>query len=269
VVFTERGAGFAGLRPRSSIRVEPYNRRARTGPCAARRAWIFRSTLNFFSKDETMKRALILALALAGVLPGVTTAAHAQDAQRGSRKVAMCEGCHQIVGYQTDFPQVYKVPKIAGQDAKYIASALKAYRAGDRKQMQMRGIATSLSDEDIEDIAAYYSKLGHADGPVPAALEHPMPDELRAKAATCVACHGANFSTPTDGTIPRLAGQYGDYLYFALRAYATEGNAHYGRNNALMSPMAKMLTDGEAREFTAYLARLPGELRTVQDPRFK
>jgi cytochrome c553 len=216
-----------------------------------------------------MNRALILALALAGVLSGVTSTAHAQDAKRGSKKVAMCEGCHQIIGYQTDFPQVYKVPMIAGQDAKYIASALTAYRAGDRKQMQMRGVATSLSDEDIQDIAAYYSQLGHAPGPVPKTLETPVPAPLQAKVATCVACHGANFSTPTDGTIPRLAGQYADYLYFALRAYATEGNPHYGRSNAMMNPMAKMLSDAEAHEFTKYLASLPGELRTVQDPRFK
>jgi len=216
-----------------------------------------------------MKRALILALALAGVLPGVTNAAHAQDAQRGSGKVAMCEGCHQIPGYQTGFPKTYKVPMIAGQDAKYIAAALKAYRAGDRKQTQMRGIASSLTDQDIDDIAAHYATLGKPEGPVPKALEKPMPAALQAKVATCVACHGANFSTPTDGTIPRLAGQYGDYLYFALRAYATEGNEHFGRSNALMAPMAKMLTDDEAHEFTAYLASLPGELRLVQDPRFK
>ena len=69
-----------------------------------------------------MKRYLTLLLALAGVLPTV----HAQDAQRGATKVQMCIGCHGIVGYQADFPQVYKVPKIAGQDAKYIASALTA-----------------------------------------------------------------------------------------------------------------------------------------------
>jgi len=216
-----------------------------------------------------MKRALILSLALAGVLTGVTHTAHAQDAQRGSGKVAMCEGCHQILGYQTGFPKAYRVPLIAGQDAKYIAAAHKAYRAGDRKQTQMRAIAGSLTDEDIDEVAAHYSTLGKPEGPVPKALEKPLPADLQAKVATCVACHGANFSTPTDGTIPRLAGQYGDYLYFALRAYATEGNEHFGRNNALMAPMAKMLTDSEAHEFTAYLASLPGELRFVQDPRFK
>lgn len=69
---------------------------------------------------------------------------------------AMCIGCHGIPGYKTAYPAVYHVPKIGGQNAAYIANALKAYRAGERSHPSMRGIAASLSDEDIEDLAAYY-----------------------------------------------------------------------------------------------------------------
>ena len=216
-----------------------------------------------------MTRPLILALALAGVLSGVTNAAHAQDAQRGSRKVAMCEGCHQIIGYQTDFPQVYKVPMIAGQDPKYLVSALKAYRAGDRKQAQMRSIAGSLTDEDIEDVAAYYAQLGKPDETVPAALATPVPDKLRTALATCVSCHGVNFSTPTDGTIPRLAGQYADYLEVALKSYKVEGNPHFGRANPVMGAMAKPLKDDTIAQIADYLAALPGDVRTVPQAKFK
>jgi cytochrome c553 len=217
------------------------------------------------NKDETMTRTLTLLLALAGVF----STAHAQDAQRGSTKVQMCIGCHGIVGYQADFPQVYKVPKIAGQDAKYLVSALTAYRSGDRKFPTMRSVAAALSDQDIADIAAYYTQLGKADGPVPAALEKPVPDKIRASVATCVACHGANFSTPTDGTIPRLAGQYADYLQVALKSYQVEGNPHYGRANAVMGAMAKPLKDDTIDEIASYLASLPGDLRTVPQARFK
>jgi len=71
-------------------------------------------------------------------------------------KVSMCIGCHGIPGYKTAYPVVYHVPKIGGQSSVYIANALKAYRAGDRWHPSMRGIAASLSDQDIEDIAAYY-----------------------------------------------------------------------------------------------------------------
>ena len=214
-----------------------------------------------------MTRTLTLLLALAGVF----STAHAQngDAQRGSTKVQMCIGCHGIVGYQGDFPQVYHVPRIAGQDAKYITSALTAYRAGDRKHPTMRSIASSLTDQDIADIAAYYSKLGQPDGPVPAALESPVPDKLRTSLATCVACHGVNFSTPTDGTIPRLAGQYPDYLAIALKSYKVDGNPHYGRANAVMGAMAKPLKDETISEIADYLGSLPGELRTVPQPKFK
>lgn len=217
------------------------------------------------NKDETMTRTLTLLLALAGIF----STAQAQDAQRGSTKVQMCIGCHGIVGYQADFPTVYKVPKIAGQDAKYIAAALTAYRAGDRKFPTMRSVATALSDQDIADIAAYYAQLGKPDGKVPAALETPVPDKIRTAVTTCVSCHGVNFSTPTDGTIPRLAGQYPDYLQNALKSYKVEGNPHYGRANAVMGAMAKPLKDDTIAEIADYLASLPGDLRTVPQAKFK
>ena len=218
------------------------------------------------NKDETMTRTLTLLLALAGVF----STAHAQDVQRGSTKVQMCIGCHGIVGYQGDFPQVYKVPKIAGQDARYIASALTAYRAGDRKHPTMHSVASSLSDQDIADVAAYYAQLGKPDAPVPDALAKPIPENLRTAMATCVSCHGVNFSKPTDpSTIPRLAGQYADYLQVALRSYKIEGNPHYGRSNAVMGAMAKPLKDETIAEIADYLGSLPGELRTVPQPKFK
>src|SRR4051812_19615876 len=74
-------------------------------------------------------------------------------------RVAMYMGCHSIKGYQASFPEVHKVPMIAGQSAKYLAAALTAYRSGDRKHPTMRAIAGSLTDQDINDVAEYYSKL--------------------------------------------------------------------------------------------------------------
>src|SRR5260363_270811 len=72
-------------------------------------------------------------------------------------KVAMCIGCHGIEGYRAAFPGVYRVPMIGGQNAKYIEIALHDYKKGNRKYATMRAIATSLSDQDIADIAAYYA----------------------------------------------------------------------------------------------------------------
>ena len=80
------------------------------------------------------------------------------NAKSAENKVAMCIGCHAIPGYKAVFPEVYQVPMIGGQSAAYIESALKAYRKGERKHPSMRGIAGSLSDQDIADLAAYYSQ---------------------------------------------------------------------------------------------------------------
>ncbi len=74
----------------------------------------------------------------------------------------MCIGCHSIPGYQSSFPQVYRVPKIGGQTPQYIEAALKAYRAGSRNHPSMTGIAKGLSDQDISALAAYYSARGNA-----------------------------------------------------------------------------------------------------------
>ena len=72
------------------------------------------------------------------------------------QKIAMCIGCHGIPGYKTAFPDVYHVPKIAGQQPAYIISALKAYKTGERSHPSMRGISASLNDQDMADLAAYY-----------------------------------------------------------------------------------------------------------------
>ena len=70
-----------------------------------------------------------------------------------------CIGCHSIPGYKASFPTVYSVPMIAGQSEKFIANALIAYRKGDRNHPTMKGIAGSLTDQDIADLAAYFSNL--------------------------------------------------------------------------------------------------------------
>jgi cytochrome c553 len=69
---------------------------------------------------------------------------------------AMCIGCHGIPGYKTAFPDVYHVPKIAGQQPGYIVAALKAYKSGERSHPSMRGIAASLSEEDMKKLAEFY-----------------------------------------------------------------------------------------------------------------
>jgi cytochrome c553 len=104
-----------------------------------------------------MKKLFAL-LAIAGIAQAATAAEVVGDAKAAENKVAMCIGCHAIPGYKATFPEVFEVPMLGGQSAKYIESALKAYRAGERKNPSMRGIAGSLTDQDIADLAAYYSQ---------------------------------------------------------------------------------------------------------------
>jgi cytochrome c553 len=80
------------------------------------------------------------------------------DAKAGAAHIQRCQGCHGIAGLRTAYPEVYKVPKIAGQHSTYFVSALKAYKSGDRKHAGMRAIAVSLSDKDMLDLAAYYAE---------------------------------------------------------------------------------------------------------------
>ena len=111
---------------------------------------------------DTMTRFTLLvafaATALAPVWATAQTPAPAGDPVRGAQKVQMCQGCHGILGWRTAYPEVYRVPKIGGQHTAYIMAALKEYRSGQRSHPSMDAIAASLTDQDIADVAAYYSQ---------------------------------------------------------------------------------------------------------------
>jgi len=72
-------------------------------------------------------------------------------------KIAQCQGCHGIEGWKTAYPEVYHVPKLGGQNAAYIVSALKEYKLGDRQFGTMQAMAADLTDDDIKQIADYFA----------------------------------------------------------------------------------------------------------------
>lgn len=194
------------------------------------------------------------------------------DAKAGETKNAMCIGCHGIKGYQASFPEVYRVPMISGQSGKYIVSALNAYKKGERKHPSMRAIAQSLSDQDMADLAAYYSANGLVAGTeLPAEPAKKPSPEVQAllNKANCASCHGANFSKPIDPSYPKLAGQHADYLFVALKAYKVDNNPKVGRGNAIMAGMAKQYTNAELKQLANYLSSVEGELKTVPQSRFR
>src|SRR5580765_7553361 len=183
---------------------------------------------------KNIARSMLTLAALLGAL-GLSLNAAAQEAKAGEKKAAMCIGCHGIPDYKASFPEVYRVPMIAGQNAKYIVASLEQYKKGVRKHPTMRAIAQSLSAQDMADLAAFYATEGKVE-PVPAALADAVPANVAALLAkgNCASCHGANFSAPIDPSYPKLAGQHGDYLYAALREYQTDKNPQVGRDNAIM-----------------------------------
>ncbi|MCZ8252486.1 MAG: c-type cytochrome [Hylemonella sp.] len=217
-----------------------------------------------------------LSLTLSSLLVASATvfSAHAQelkgDAKAGEAKVAMCIGCHGIPGYQASFPEVYRVPMISGQNAKFIASALTAYQKGERKHPSMRAIAESLSEQDIADISAFYE--GHGKTAATAVKAAPAPSakvaELLNKGG-CIACHGDNFNKPVDPSYPKVGGQPADYLFVALKSYKVEGQANWGRANGIMGGIAKQFSNAELKELAGYISSLPPELKTVPQRKFR
>ena len=103
---------------------------------------------------KRMGLTLGMVAALVFAAPAMAVEGNANNAKG---KISMCVGCHGIPGYKASFPSVYRVPMIAGQNGKYIESALLSYKKGDRKHPTMRSVAETLTDQDIADLAAYYS----------------------------------------------------------------------------------------------------------------
>jgi cytochrome c553 len=215
---------------------------------------------------------IVRTLVAAATLSAAALTAHAQgvtgDIQAGQKKAEMCIGCHGIPGYQNSFPEIHKVPMISGQTAQYIVASLAAYKKGDRKHPSMRGIAGSLSEQDMADLGAFYAS--HADKTA-AATPRTASTAVAAliEKGACVACHGANFSSPIDPSYPKLGGQHADYLFVALKAYTVEGNNVVGRSNGIMAGIAKQYSTAEMREIAKYLASLEGEMKILPQSRFR
>lgn len=217
----------------------------------------------------------LIALAAAGVAsvtlaqaPAVPAPA-AGGAKTIEAKVAMCIGCHAIPGYQSSFPEVHRVPMIAGQNAKYIVAALNAYKTGERKHPTMRGIGEGLSEQDMAEIGAYYEKQGKpAVAEKPSREPSPQVAALLNKAA-CASCHGANLSKPVDPSYPKIAGQHPDYLFVALKAYKNEANNVVGRTNGVMGGISKQFTNAELKALAQYIGSLQGEMQVQPQSRFR
>ena len=166
---------------------------------------------------------------------------------------------------------MHRVPKISGQNAKYIVASLVAYQKGDRKHPTMRGIAVSLSEQDMADLGAFYEQHGKSSVVAVSQAAQQPPADVKAllEKGACASCHGADFAKPVDASYPKLAGQHADYLYVALKSYKVQGNPNVGRNNAIMSAQVQQFKPAELKAMATYLGSLPGDLKVVPQSRFR
>lgn len=212
---------------------------------------------------------------LAGLLTALMTAQplFAQGVQgkagEGEKKAYQCIGCHGLEGYHASFPEVYRVPKIAGQSAKYLVAALVAYQKGERKHPSMRGIVSNMTEQDMADVSAFYEEAGARSKRSSESRSVGAEVEKLLEKGGCKGCHGADMNKPIDPAYPKLAGQYSDYLFVALKSYKVEPNMVSGRSNAIMGGIAKQFSNSELKAISNYLASMPGDVAVLQQNKFR
>jgi cytochrome c553 len=174
------------------------------------------------------------------------------NAERGKAISYTCLGCHGVPNYKNAYPN-YSVPKLSGQHPEYIVIALQAYRSGERAHATMHSQAVSLSDQDMADIAAFFSSEPLKSGGRP---EGRLPQV----AQTCVACHGPD-GVGIMPQYPNLSGQHADYLSRALTDYQKGA-----RKNPIMAGFAGPLKPQEIEALAEYYASQKPALATIDQP---
>jgi cytochrome c553 len=161
------------------------------------------------------------------------------DRAAGQTAAAACSGCHGEDGNSAN-PDT---PSLAGQDAQYLANAIKSYKDGARDHAMMRATVVSLSNADIDNLSAFYS----SQEPKARAVRKPL--TAAAWAQRCDRCHGVDGNS-IDLRFPALAGQREDYLAKALRKYQSGA-----RTSPMMHAMSDVLRETEISNIAAYYAR--------------
>ncbi len=143
----------------ASIIVQSYGFVGREGLRAGLYLLLKRANMKLRINFKRTISALAVSAFCGIATPALAADAPVGDAKAAVDKISMCIGCHGIKGYKASFPEVYHVPMIAGQNAEYIVAALKEYANGGRTFPTMEAIARTLSEQDMADLAAYYSSL--------------------------------------------------------------------------------------------------------------
>jgi cytochrome c553 len=202
----------------------------------------------------------VLALFVATVSAFGARITWAQDgsAEAGQTKAAVCAACHGADGNSTANPEW---PSLAGQHPVYLERQLQAYKDAQRPDPGMQGFAQSLSEQDMLDIAAYFSAQTMAvKGADPALVDRGqriyrggIPER---GVAACIACHGPSGSGNPLAGYPRLSHQHAPYLSATLRAYRSGDRRSDTALNQVMRNVAELLLDDEIDALASYMQGL-------------
>lgn len=210
-----------------------------------------------FRKSSTF--ASVFAVLVLGLGFNVTSAL-AGDIEKGEKLSQTCLGCHGAPGLRNPGP-VYAIPMVGGQHAEYIVASLQAYKDKQRNHKTMQAQASNLSDQDMQDIAAFFAAMEGNSRPSNTDAASAARGEQ--KSAVCASCHGKT-GDGDNKAYPKLAGQYESYLAQALKDYRSGD-----RNNAIMAGFAANLSIEDIRDLAAWFAKQEGGLVAPESTIFK
>jgi cytochrome c553 len=188
------------------------------------------------------------------------------DAAAGKLKTASCAGCHGQDGNSA----IASFPKLAGLGEKYLTAQLRHIKAGERVIVEMTGILDYMSDQDLQDMAAYYNskkmQISGAQEITLIGMNDPQKvlelgenlyraGNLKTGVAACVACHSPSGKGNGPAGYPALGGQYAEYTEKQLLAYRS-GERNSGANAKIMQGVAKALSDKEIKALANYISGL-------------
>jgi cytochrome c553 len=203
-----------------------------------------------------MKNWIALTLGSLMIFTSFGTSQAAGDAAAGKEKSASCAACHGADGNSVN-PEW---PKLAGQHAGYLVKQLAYFKDGERVNETMKGMASNLTEQDQEDLAAYFSsqkvKIGAAD---PSLVDFGKKIYRSGNAssgvAPCMGCHGPNGAGNPASNYPALRGQNAQYIENQLRGFAS-GQRHNENAKKMMQILASRMTDREIRAVASYIQGL-------------
>ncbi|MFZ5722130.1 MAG: c-type cytochrome [Pseudomonadota bacterium] len=211
-----------------------------------------------------IKTLSALALLLAsGLVQASEAAAPAGDAAAGKAKAAQCVACHGADGNSA----VTSYPRLAGQGARYLAKQLHDFKSGKRANPVMMGMAGPLSEQDILDLAAYYSEqksgTAAADPALAKAAEKVWRGgNLESGVLACTGCHGPSGRGNYLAGFPALRGQHADYVEAQLKAFRAAargdltGDKRENDPEGIMRGVAKHLSDTEIKGLAQFVSGL-------------